>query len=82
MSLQEIPLAVFAILILLAIPVTLIWAAVDHVKNNHKRPRKGGSGGLGSAMQELDRLVARPSVEHTVEAETCVMRREDDQGGN
>ena len=46
------------------------------------RERRSGSGGagLGAAMQELDRLVARPSVEHTVEAENRVLRREDDAG--
>jgi hypothetical protein len=82
MSLQEILLAVVAVLILLAIPAALVWASVDHVKNNHKRPRKSGSGGVGFALQELDRMVARPSVEHTAEAERPVLRREDDQGGD
>jgi hypothetical protein len=60
----------------------MIWSIVDHVRNGHKRERRGGGGGagLGGAMLELDRLV-RPSVEHTIEAQNQVLRREDDQGG-
>jgi hypothetical protein len=33
-------------------------------------------------MQEMDRLVARPSVEFTVEAEQPIVKREDDKGGS
>jgi hypothetical protein len=36
---------------------------------------------LGNALQELDRLVARPAVEFTVEAERPILKREDDKGG-
>jgi hypothetical protein len=33
-------------------------------------------------MQELDRIMARPSAEHIVEAENPVLRREDDSGAD
>lgn len=83
MSLKEILLLVVAIAITLALPIALVWSMVDHVRNSHKRERRGGGGGagLGGAMQELDRLT-RPSVEHVVEAQNQTLRREDDQGGD
>jgi hypothetical protein len=31
---------------------------------------------------EADRLLARPSVEHQIEAENQVLKREDDSGGD
>ena len=47
-----------------------------------KRGNRGSSRGIavGNALMELDRLVARPSIEYTVEAETPILKREDDQG--
>jgi hypothetical protein len=84
MTVKEILLLIVAIGITVGIPALMIWGVVDHVRHGHKRERKGGGGGaapLGSALMELDRLVARPSVEHVVEAENKVVRREDDQGG-
>jgi hypothetical protein len=33
-------------------------------------------------MQELDRLVSRPSAEHTIEAEQPILKREDDSGSD
>ena len=47
-----------------------------------KKPSGGTfSSGVGSAMRELDRLVARPSAEHTIEAEPHVVEElpKDDQ---
>ena len=35
---------------------------------------------MGGALQELDRLVARPSIEHKVELESQVNAVKDDQG--
>jgi hypothetical protein len=80
--LKEVLLLIVVIVVLLTVPVGVIWGIVDYVKNGHRRERRGGSGGagIGPAMMELDRLVARPSVEYVVEAQTQVMRREDDQG--
>ena len=80
MSLKEVALLIIGITILLALPAAMVWSVVDHVKHGRKRERRGGSGGLASALQELDRLVTRPSVEHIVEAETRPLRREDDRG--
>jgi hypothetical protein len=72
---------VVGLLILLGVPALMILGAVDHIRNSRKRERRGtGVAAIGNALQELDRLVARPSVEHTVEAETRVLRREDDDG--
>lgn len=79
-AMNELLLGILATVLILALPVFLACAAVDHVRNSRKRERRGGSAGLGPALQELDRLVARPSVEHTVEAEHRVLRREDDAG--
>lgn len=82
MSIQDTIVLGVAILILVAVPVAMIWTIVDHVRNSHKRERRGtgGGGALGGAMLELDRLI-RPSSEHTIEAQNQVLRREDDQGG-
>ena len=83
MPIKEILLLLVVIAVLLTVPVGVIWGIVDYVKNGRRRERRGGGGaGIGSAMMELDRLVARPSVEYVVEAQTQVTRREDDQGGD
>jgi hypothetical protein len=83
MAIKEIVAIVIGVAILLGVPIAMIWGVVDHIRNSHKRERRntGATAGIGAAMQELDRLVARPSVEHVVEAETQTLRREDDQGG-
>ncbi len=82
MDVKELLGVIIALAILVGLPAMMIWGAVDHVRNGRKRERRGGSGGavIGSALRELDRLVARPSVEHVVEAENRVLRREDDEG--
>ncbi len=81
MALKQIFLCVAAAAVLIGMPVVVIWSIVDYLRHP-KRERRGGGAGyvLGPALVELDRLVARPSVEHTVEAENRVERREDDQG--
>jgi hypothetical protein len=74
---------IFLLVMLIGIPVVCVWAIVDHVKHGKNRPRRGsggGGGGVGGALMELDRLTARPSVEHVVEARSLVLRREDDEG--
>jgi hypothetical protein len=83
MSVKDALLLVVGLGILIAVPAAMIWGVVDHVRNSRKRERRStGSGGLGAALQELDRLVARPSVEHTVEAEKQSALREDEKGGD
>jgi hypothetical protein len=83
MTLLQILAILAAIALLIGVPAILIWSVVDHLR--HRGSERPGSGsftaGIGSAMQELDRLMARPSAEHIVEAETPVLKREDDAGG-
>ena len=45
-----------------------------------KHQSKGGSG-IGNALQELDRLLTRPSIEYRVEAEDPDKLSQDDKGG-
>jgi hypothetical protein len=78
MTLKTLVLVALIVVIFVGVPTFLFWSMVDHAKNAHRRERRGGG---GNAMIELDRLVARPSVEHMVEAENKIERREDDQGG-
>ena len=71
-----------AIALIVGVPAMLIWSVVDHLRRRgSERPGSGSfTAGIGSAMQELDRLMARPSAEHIVDAETPVLKREDDAG--
>jgi hypothetical protein len=71
--------AFFAFII---VPITMIWSMVDHFrKRGSQRTGSGGiSSGIGAALLELDRLMTRPSVEHQVEAEQQILKREDDSG--
>lgn len=78
MNLKTVLLLATIAVIFVGVPAFLVWSFVDHAKNAHRRERRGGS---GNALIELNRLVARPSVEHVVEAETFTQRREDDEGG-
>jgi hypothetical protein len=73
---------VLAVLFLVGIPITLVWSMVDYFRGKGSERRGSGSftAGVGAAMQELDRVMARPSAEHLVEAENPVLRREDDSG--
>ncbi len=47
-----------------------------------KRKSSGGTftSGVAGAMRELDRLAARPSVEHTIEAERPVILEKENDG--
>jgi hypothetical protein len=69
---------------LIGTPLTLIWTMVDYFRGRG-RDRRGSGGitaGIGAAMQELDRIVSRPSVEHQIETERQTLRREDDAGSD
>jgi hypothetical protein len=82
------PKAVFliamAVLMMIILP---LWTIIDirkrlRDKNRNSNPARPRSGAvIGNALQELDRLVARPSVEYTAEAETPILKRDDDRGG-
>jgi len=71
-----------AALVFAALPLAMLCSIRDHLRGKGSE-RRGGSAtaGIGAALQELDRLMARPSVEHTIQAETQVLKRDDDTGG-
>jgi hypothetical protein len=75
---------VLAVLFLIGLPIMLAWSMVDYFRGKGSERRGSGSftAGVGAAMQELDRIMARPSAEHIVEAENPVLRREDDSGAD
>ena len=85
MSIQGLFWTCVAIVALVFVPATMIWSIIDHLRGKGSE-RRGGSGtisaGIGAAMLELDRLMTRPSVEHQVEAERPILKREDDAGGD
>jgi hypothetical protein len=82
MSLVQILAIIVGLGFLIGVPAALIWCVVDHGRHRASdRPGSGGfTSGIAGAMQELDRLMARPSAEHTVEAQNPVLKREDDAG--
>lgn len=84
MTIQLIFWSVLAIMVLVGVPIVLVWTAVDYFRG--RGSDRGGTGGIsagiGAAMQELDRIMTRPSIEHQVEAEQPVLKREDDSGGD
>ena len=75
---------VVAVLTFIVVPIAMIWTMIDHFRGRGSdRSGSGGiSAGIGAAMQELDRIMTRPSVEHQVEIEQKVLKREDDSGGD
>jgi hypothetical protein len=83
MTLKQLALLALAAAILIGVPTFLIWSMVAHFRTRaSERPGSGSqTAGIGAAMQELDRLLARPSAEHIVEAQNPVLRREDDESG-
>jgi hypothetical protein len=84
MTIQTIFWSIMAVLMVVVLPIVLIKSAIDHFRGRGSERRGSGgiSAGVGAAMQELDRLMARPSAEHKFEAEQPVLKREDDSGGD
>jgi hypothetical protein len=82
MSFQLIFWSIAAIAVLVIVPVVMIWSMIDHFNTRgSERTGSGGiSAGIGAAMQELDRIMTRPSAEHQLETEQPVLKREDDNG--
>jgi hypothetical protein len=71
-----------AVAMLVIVPIVLVKTMVDYFRGRGTQ-RKGSGGvsaGIGAAMQELDRLLARPSAEHKIETEQQILKREDDSG--
>jgi hypothetical protein len=83
-SIQTAFYIILAVLFLVGLPILLVWSMVDYFRGKGSERRGSGSftAGVGAAMQELDRIMARPSAEHIVEAENPVLRREDDSGAD
>jgi hypothetical protein len=74
---------VLAIIGLLIVVVgTPIWMIVCLRELYGSKPRKSSTHALGSALQELDRLVARPAVVHTVEVQNQIVDGASDVGGD
>lgn len=81
MTILQILGVIAGLAMLIGVPAVMIWAAVDHQRRRPSERRGGNSGpGIGGAMIELDRLVARPSAEHVVEAQTPIVRQADEDG--
>jgi hypothetical protein len=73
-----------AFVMLVILPIVFVMAMIDHFRGRGSQ-RKGSGGisaGIAGAMQELDRIITRPSVEHKIETEQPVLKREDDSGGD
>jgi len=72
-----------AVITMIILPVFAFISICSELRNKRRRKNtatRGGTG-IGNALQELDRLVTRPAIEYTVEAETPILKREDDRGG-
>jgi hypothetical protein len=85
MTLNLIVTLIFAFLTFVVAPIALVWTMVSHLRSKASdRPSGGGgiSSFVGAAMLEADRLLARPSVEHQIETEHPVLKREDDESGD
>ena len=83
MSLPLIFWTVLAIAVLIGFPIVLVTSSIQHLRGRgSERHGSGGyTAGVGAALQELDRIAARPSVEYQIEAEHRVHDAEDDKGG-
>lgn len=85
MNYQPIFWLIVAVLTLLILPIWIVIGICRHGwswQRNDKDGQSRSRAAIGNALMELDRLVTRPSVEYTVEAERPILKREDDQGGD
>ena len=71
MNIQAVFWSILAIAFLVAIPVVMVWSLADFLRGRGSERRGSGglTAGVGAALKELDRLAARPSVEHQIETE-------------
>ena len=83
-TLQAIFWLAMAGVMLVGVPIVLVKTMTDYFRGRGSQ-RKGSGGisaGIAGAMQELDRLVSRPSAEHQIEVEQPTLKREDDSGSD
>lgn len=64
--------------LLIGFPIWMIWC-LRELYGGKSRTRSTIA--MGSALQELDRLIARPSIVHKIEVESEVVAPNDDHGG-
>jgi hypothetical protein len=83
-TLQAIFWLAMAGVMLVGVPILLVKSMIDYFRGRgSQRQGTGGiSAGIAGAMQELDRLVSRPSAEHQIETEQPTLKREDDSGSD
>jgi hypothetical protein len=67
---MRITLAIIAAIAMIGLPIAMIWSMIAYFRTPPSKRRSGGSmsTAVGAALLALDRLAARPSIEHTVEA--------------
>jgi hypothetical protein len=83
MTLQILFLLIAAFAVFIIVPIALILAAIEHFRDKASERKSGGggiSGAIGGAMLEIDKFT-RPSVEHQVDAQHPILKREDDADG-
>ena len=83
MTLHLLFLLVLAFLTFVVGPIALVWTFIDGMRRKASdRPSGGGgiSSFVGAGLQEVDRLLARPSIEHQIETEIPVLEKEADDG--
>jgi hypothetical protein len=77
--LQTIGVGVLLLAMIIAIPASIVL----HVRQQRSATTKGkATAAVGNALQDLDRLMARPSIEYRIEAENYVQKADDDQAGD
>jgi hypothetical protein len=86
MTFEQIFWVAMAVLVMIVLPIAMavaVWQQLRAPKRGEAESKREGSRvAVGNALQELDRLVARPAVEYTVEAERPILKREDEKGGD
>lgn len=84
MLLQALFWIAMAIAMLIVLPLVFVKTTIDYFRGRgSQRSGSGGiSAGIAGAMQELDRIISRPSAEHKIEAEQPTLKREDDSGSD
>jgi hypothetical protein len=84
MTLQILFLMIAAFAVFIIVPIALIMAAIEHFRHKASKRKSGGggiSGFIAGSMVEMDKYL-RPSVEHRIETEHPILKREDDVDGD